>query len=80
VPACFCNSLLSYYLFIIAKLFKVKDGYLKFVYIEKNRRFMAFLDSKIHTRLAIVTGNELGLAFPPRKLPKKLRQIRRRFI
>ena len=28
---------------------------------------MAFLDSKIHTRLAIVTGNELGLAFPPRK-------------
>ena len=29
------NSLLSYYLFIIAKLFKVKDGYLKFVYIGK---------------------------------------------
>jgi len=26
---------LSYYLFIIAKLFKVKDGCLKFVYIEK---------------------------------------------
>ena len=26
---------LSYYLFIIAKLFKVKDGCLKFVYIPK---------------------------------------------
>jgi len=37
----------------------------------KNRRFAAFLDSKIHTRLAIVTANELGLAFPPRDLPKK---------
>jgi len=34
----------------------------------KNRRFTAVLDSKIHTRLAIVTGNELGLAFPPRNL------------
>ena len=30
-------------------------------------------DSKIHTRLAIVTANELGLAFPPRYLPKKFR-------
>jgi len=37
----------------------------------KNPRFTAFLDSKIHIRLAIVTGNELGLAFPPRNLPKK---------
>jgi len=46
---------LSYYLFIIVKLFKVKDGCLKFVYIGKNPRFMAFLDSKIHTWLAIVT-------------------------
>ena len=64
---------LSYYLFIIAKLFKVKDGCLKFVYIGKNPRFTAFLDSKIHTRLAIVTANELGLAFPPRNLPKKFR-------
>jgi len=27
------------------------------------------LDSKIHTRLAIVTANELALAFPPRNLP-----------
>ena len=57
----------------MAKLFKVKDGYLKFVYIGKNRRFTAFLDSKIHTRLAIVTGNELGLAFPPRNHPEKFR-------
>ena len=72
-PTCVRNSLLSYYLFIIAKLFKVKDGYVKFVYIGKNRRFTAFWGSKIHTRLAIVTGNELGLAFPPRNLPKKLR-------
>ena len=29
------------------------------------------LDSSLHTRLAIVTANELGLAFPPRNLPKK---------
>ena len=64
---------LSYYLFIIAKLFNVKDGCLKFVYIGKNPRFTAFLDSKIHTRLAIVTANELGLAFPPKNLPKKFR-------
>ena len=45
----------------------------KFVYIGKNLRFMAFLDSNLHTRLAIVTENELGLAFPPRNLPKKFR-------
>ena len=64
---------LSYYLFIIAKLFKVKDGCLKFVYIGKNPRFTAFLDSNLHTRLAIVTENELGLAFPPSNLPKKFR-------
>ena len=32
------------------------------------------LDSNLHTRLAIVTENELGLAFPPRNLPKKFRQ------
>jgi len=32
---------LSYYLFIIAKLFKIKDGCLKFVYIGKNPRFTA---------------------------------------
>ena len=44
-----------------------------FVYIGKNPRFTAFLDSNLHTRLAIVTANELGLAFPPRNLPKKFR-------
>ena len=43
-----------------------------FVYIGKNPRFTA-LDSNLHTRLAIVTENELGLAFPPRNLPKKFR-------
>ena len=50
------------------------------VYIGKNPRFTAFLDSNLHTRLAIVTENELGLAFPPRNLPKKFVQIRPRFI
>jgi len=34
---------------------------------------MAFLDSNLHSRLAIVTENELGLPFPPRNLPKKFR-------
>ena len=29
--------------------------------------------SNLHTRLAIVTENELGLAFPPRNLAKKFR-------
>ena len=37
--------------------------------LEKNPRFTAFLDSNLHTRLAIVTGNEL----PPRNLPPKIR-------
>ena len=64
---------LSYYLFIIAKLFKVKDGCLKFVYIGKKS-----LDSNLHTRLAIVTENELGLAFPLGILLSV--QIRPRFI
>jgi len=44
-----------------------------FVYIGKNPRFTAFLNSNLYTRLAIVTENELGLAFPPRNLPKKIR-------
>jgi len=44
-----------------------------FVYIGKNPRFTAFLDSNHHTRLAIVTENELGLAFSPRNLHKKFR-------
>jgi len=42
-----------------------------FVYIGKNPQFKAFLNSNLHTRLAIITENELGLAFPPRNLPKK---------
>jgi len=68
---------LSYYLFIIAKLFKVKSLYcLQY----KNPQFTAFLDSNLHTRLAIVTENELGLAFPPRNLPKNFVPIRPRFI
>ena len=51
-----------------------------FVYIGKNHRFTAFLDSKIHTRLAIVTTNELGLAFPLGTFPKNFVQIRPHFI
>ena len=59
-----------YYLFIMRRFVYIGNW---FVYIGKNHRFTAFLDSKIHTRLAIVTANELGLAFPPRNLPKKFR-------
>jgi len=59
-----------YYLFIMHRFVYIGNW---FVYIGKNHRFTAFLDSKIHTRLAIVTENELGLAFPPRNLPKKFR-------
>ena len=45
-----------------------------FVYIGKNPRFTAFLDSNLHTRLAIVTENNLGLLFPLETLiPKKIR-------
>jgi len=51
-----------------------------FVYIRKIPGLRRFLDSKLHTRLAIVTANELGLAFPPRNLPKNFAQIRPRFI
>ena len=61
-----------YYLFIMRQvicLFTLE----MFVYIEKNPWFTAFLDSNLHTQLAIVTENELGLAFPPRNLPKKFR-------
>ena len=56
-----------YYLFIMRQVICL------FVYIEKNPRFTAFLNSNLHTRLAIVTENELGLAFPPRNLPRKFR-------
>ena len=51
-----------------------------FVYIGKNPRFTAFLDSNLHTRLAIVTENELGLACPLGTFPKNFVQIRPRFI
>ena len=44
-----------------------------FVCTGKNPRFTAFLDSNLHTRLAIVTENELGLVVLPRNLPKKFR-------
>ena len=56
-----------YYLFIMRQVICL------FVDIGKNPRFTAFLDSNLHTRLAIVTKNELGLAFPPRNLSKKFR-------
>ena len=63
-----------YYLFIMRQVICL------FVYIgnvclhwKKIRGLRRFLDSNLHTRLAIVTGNELGLAIPPRNLPKKIR-------
>ena len=56
-----------YYLFIMRQVTCL------FVYIGKNSQFTAFLDSNLHTQLAIVTENELRLAFPPRNLPKKFR-------
>ena len=52
----------------------------KFVYIGKNPRFAAFLNSNLHTRLAIVTENELRLAFPLGTFPKNFVQMRPRFI
>ena len=63
-----------YYLFIIRQVI-CWFVYIRncFVYIGKNPRFTAFLDSYLHTRLAIVTENELGLAFFPRNLLKKFR-------
>ena len=64
-----------YYLFIMRQvicLFVCLHWKL-FVYIGKNPRITAFLDSNLHTRLAIVTENELGFAFAPRNLPKKFR-------
>jgi len=56
-----------YYLFIMCQVI------CWFVYIGKNPRFTVLLDSNLHTRLAVVTENKLGLAFPPRNLPKKFR-------
>ena len=63
-----------YYLFIMRQVI------CSFVYIGKNPRFTAFLDSNLHTRLAIVTENELGLALPLGTFPKNFVQIRLRFI
>jgi len=63
-----------YYLFIMRQVS------CWFVYIGKNPRFTAFLDSNLHTRLAILTENELGLAFPLGTFRKKFVQIRPRFI
>ena len=63
-----------YYLFIMRQVICL------FVYIGKNHRFTAFLDSNLHTRLAIVTENELGLAFPLETFPKNFVQFRPRFI
>jgi len=54
-----------YYIFIMRQVISW------FVYIGKNPRFMAFLDSNLHTRLAIVTENELGLAFPSPQEPSQ---------
>ena len=52
-----------------------------FVYIGKNPpRFTAFLDSNLYTRLAIVTENELGLAFPLGTFPKNFVHIRPRLF
>ena len=58
------------YLFIMRRFVYIANW---FVYIGKNHRFTAFLDNNLHTRLAIVTADELALAFPPRNLPKTFR-------
>ena len=63
-----------YYIFIMRQVI------CWFVYIGQNPRFTAFLDSNLHTRLAVVTENELGLAFPLGTFPKTFVQIRPRFI
>ena len=62
-----------YYLFIMHQVI------CWFVYIGKNPQYTAFLDSNLHTRLAIEAENEIGLAFPPRNLPKKFRPDPSRF-
>ena len=63
-----------YYLFVMRQVICL------FVYIGKNPRFTAFLDSNLHTQLAKTkTENELGLAFSPRNLPKKFRPDPSRF-
>ena len=62
-----------YYLFVMRQVICL------FVYIAnvclhwKKSPVYGVLDSNLHTRLAIITENELGLAFSPRNLPKKFR-------
>jgi len=63
-----------YYLFIMRQVICL------FVYLGKNPRFMAFLDSNLLTRLVIVTENELGLAFPLGTFAKNFVHMRPRFI
>ena len=64
-----------YYLFIMRQFVYIGNW---FVYIGKNHRFTAFLDSNLHTRLAIVTENDLGLADPDFPLECKISAIWRR--
>ena len=54
-------------------LAKAKFAWCVVVNYGPDQDYWMFLDSNLHTRLAIVTENELGLAFPPRNLPKKFR-------
>ena len=63
-----------YYLFIMCQVicwFVYIGNW--FVYIGKKSPIYGVFASNLHTRLAIVTKNELGLAFPPRNLPIKFR-------
>jgi len=50
----------------------MRQGFVCLFSLAKSPVYSVF-GSKLHTRLAIVTANELGLAFPPRNLPKKFR-------
>ena len=61
-----------YYLFIMGQVI-CWSVYIAnwFVYIGKIPGLRRFWTANLHTRLAIVIANELGLAFPPRNLPKK---------
>ena len=56
-----------YYLFIMRQV-----GLFALEKIPGLRRFWT-VTTNLHTRLAIVTENELGLAFPPRNLSNKFR-------
>jgi len=70
-----------YYLFIMRQVicWFVYNGNW-FVYIGKKSPIYGVFDSNLHTRLAIVTENELGLAFPLGTFPKNFVQIRPRSI